>query len=187
MKRLVPIVLALACGALAALPTQAQSQDKATKQGAAKSLERKDANFLSDMAKADMAEVSAGKLAASKAASAEVRKYGQHMVEEHSKMLAEGGKVAKSKGVTPPSELDKKHKSAAQKLEELQGAEFDRAYMEQMVKDHEDALKLAKEAASEAKDPEVKALAQKAMPHLRKHLEMAKQLAGKAKSASAGK
>ena len=53
-----------------------------------------------------------------------------------------------------------------------------------MVKDHEDALKLAKEAASEAKDPDVKALAEKATPHIQKHLEMARQLAGKTRSAS---
>jgi uncharacterized protein (DUF305 family) len=45
--------------------------------------------------------------------------------------------------------------------------QFDRAFMSQMVKDHEKALKLAQDAAKNAKDAE-------------KHLQMAKQTSDKA-------
>lgn len=52
-------------------------------------------------------------------------------------------------------------------------------YGEQMVEDHEKALKLAQDAAKNAKDPELKAMAQKAAPDIQQHLQMAKQLSDK--------
>jgi uncharacterized protein (DUF305 family) len=55
--------------------------------------------------------------------------------------------------------------------------------MSQMVKDHEKALKTVQQAAKNAKDPQVKQMAQKAEPDIEKHLQMAKQLSD---SASAG-
>ena len=139
-----------------------------------------DAKKLEAIARADMAEIAAGKLGASKAQSAEVKKFAQHMVDEHSKMLDEGGKLARSKGVTPPSGPDKKHEAALKKLEGLSGEQFDRAFMTQMVDDHREALKLVKDTASKADDADLKAMAQKAAPKVEEHLKMAQQVAGKA-------
>ena len=73
--------------------------------------------------------------------------------------------------------------AALEKLRKAKGEEFDRAYMSQMVKDHEKALKTVQQAAKNAKDPELKQMAQKAEPDIEKHLQMAKQLSD---SASAG-
>jgi putative membrane protein len=138
-----------------------------------------DAKKLEAIARADMAEVAAGKVGVSKAQSAEVKKFAQHMVDEHSKMVDEGGKLAKSKGVEPPSGPDRKHQDALKKLEGLSGDKFDREFMAQMVKDHNDALKLVKETAKDAKDSDLKAMAQKAAPKVEEHLKMAQQISGK--------
>jgi putative membrane protein len=64
-------------------------------------------------------------------------------------------------------------------LEGASGERFDRAYMDQMVKDHEKTLKLVQETAKNAKDPELKQAAEKAAPEVEKHLEMAKQISDK--------
>jgi putative membrane protein len=124
-------------------------------------------------------------VAAQKTSNPEVKKYGEHMVKEHTRMLEEGSKVAQAKGVKPPAGPDKKHQSAVKKLQELSGEEFDRRYMAQMVKDHEDALELAEKTAKDAKDAEVKAHAQKGAPHIKEHLAMARKL-HQSLSASAG-
>lgn len=142
----------------------------------AKKMDKRDMQTMSRMAQADMAEIAAGRLAAQKASSEEVKKYGQHMVDEHSKMLDEGKQLAQSKGVKPPAGPDKKHQSALKKLQGLSGAQFDRQYMDQMVKDHQEVLKLAQKAAKEAKDPEVKAHAEKGAPHIQEHLDQAKKI-----------
>ena len=137
-----------------------------------------DAQLMRDIAEANMAEIATGKLAVSKAQSGPVKQFGQHMVDEHTKMQSEGAKLASAKKIAMPSAPDAKHQAAAKKLESLAGASFDKAYMEQMVKDHTETLQLLQKTVSQAKDPEVRAHAQKAMPHVQKHLEMAKQVAG---------
>jgi putative membrane protein len=139
-------------------------------------LAKQDRDALSKLAQSDLAEVQAGKLAQQKASSPEVKKFGAHMVQEHTKMLEEGAKVAQSKGVTPPKSPDKKHQEALNKLKDASGEDFDRRYMAQMVEDHQDALRLAEKAAKDAKDPEVKAHAEKGVPHIKEHLADARKL-----------
>jgi predicted outer membrane protein len=46
------------------------------------------------------------------------------------------------------------------------------------VKDHADTLQLVQKAASEAQDPQLRALAQKAAPHVQQHLDLAQRIAG---------
>ena len=184
----------IACAGLAASPA-VWSQSKDSKDASAKSEQKKDASaktdqkkgglagqdrkFFTEMAQANMAEVETGKLAQNKASSEEVKKYAASMVEEHGKMLEEQQSMAKTKGVQVPKQPKKEHQSALKKLQGLSGEQFDRAYMEQMVKDHEKTLKLVQDAAKNAKDPEVKQAAEKAVPHVQKHLEMAKQISDK--------
>ncbi|HYG54796.1 MAG TPA: DUF4142 domain-containing protein [Burkholderiales bacterium] len=167
--------MALALGA-PSVSAQGKSEEKQAtgkKQGG---LAKQDRDLLTRMAQSDMAEIEAGKLAAKNASSPEVKKYGEHMVQEHSKMLEEGGKLAKAKGVTPPSAPDKKHQAALKKLEGLSGEEFDRRFMQQMVRDHEEAMKLGERVAKNAKDSELKAHAEKAAPHIKEHLAQARKL-----------
>ena len=171
-------VLAAACAAFLAFgPSSGHAQDKAdksAKKGA--SMSKGDMRSMQKMAQADMAEIAAGKVAAEKASNPEVKKYGQHMVDEHSKMLEEGNKLAQAKGMKPPAAPEKKQQTALKKLQGLSGEDFDRQYVQQMVKDHRDALKLAEKAAKDAKDPDPKAHAQKGAPHIKEHLAEAQKL-----------
>jgi putative membrane protein len=166
------LIVAAAVAAFLAFPLQAQ--DKGAKRDSP--LSKNDRQALMRLAQADMAEIEAGKLAQEKASSPEVKKYGEHMVQEHTKMLEEGKQVAQSKGVKPPASTDKKHQAAAKKLQGLSGEEFDRQYLAQMVKDHAEVLKLAQKTAKETKDADLKAHVQKGEPHVKEHLEQAKKL-----------
>jgi putative membrane protein len=165
------LMVAAAAASFLAWSQAGVAQEKKTAQVA-----KQDRQAMMRLAQSDMAEIAAGKVAAQKASSAEVKKFGEHMVEEHSKMLEEGRKLAQSKGVKPPAAPDKKHQTALKKLEQQSGEEFDRQFMAQMVKDHEDALKLAEKTAKDAKDPELKAHAEKGAPHIKEHLEQARKL-----------
>ena len=174
----------LASAALAASPVAlAQTKDN-SKDASAKTDQKKggiagkDRKYFQDIAEANMAEVEAGKLAQNKASSDEVKKFAAHMVEDHGKMLSEQQSMAKSKGVELPKQPKKEHQAALKKLEGASGERFDRAYMDQMVKDHQKTLKLVQATAKNAKDPELKQAAEKAAPDVEKHLEMAKQIAG---------
>ena len=157
---------------------QEAKKDSSAKKDASQKVSKDDMQTLSRMAQADMAEIEAGKLAQQKASSPEVKKYGEHMVQEHTKMLEEGKKLAQSKGAKPPASTDKKHQAALKKLQGMDGDEFDRQYMRQMVQDHQDVMKLAQKAAK-SKDPEIKAHAERGTPHIKEHLDQAKQVLSK--------
>jgi len=57
------------------------------------------------------------------------------------------------------------------------GAEFDKAYLEMMVKDHEEAVELFTDA-SDNKNQTIKTFAADNLPMLQMHLDKAKELAG---------
>jgi putative membrane protein len=174
---------AVAAAALIAMAGSPSAQDTKKEQQASKkaALQGSDSKMMREIAQSDMAEVAAGKLGASKAQSDEVKKFAQHMVDDHGKHLAELRKMAKAKGVNLPSAPAKKHQAAMKKLESASGPEFDKAFMTQMVNDHQDALKLVQQTAKNAKDKALKADAEKTAPVIQKHLEMAKSISSNLK------
>lgn len=144
---------------------------------AASALNKADTKIVMDMARANMAEIEAGKMAVSKSQNAEVKAYAQRMVDDHTRALADVTTLAQNKGVTLPTELDAKHKAMAAKLSKLEGEAFDRQYMKQAgVADHTKVHAMLKKDSSRAKDPDVKALAAKMMPTVEEHLTAAKSM-----------
>jgi len=67
--------------------------------------------------------------------------------------------------------------TAAKKLEDQSGAEFDRAYVTEICKDHEQAIAKFEQASRSATDPELKQFASDTLSKLREHNRMAEQLA----------
>ena len=164
-------VALLACAALIAGPS-VLAQAKGGLAG-------QDLKYFRELARGNIAEVAAGKLAGKKAASDDVKKFARRMVEDHGKMLEEQKELAKKKGVRMPTGAGKEHKAELKQLGKLSGEHFDHTYMDEMVKDHEKDLKLVEEAQRNVKDPELKAGVDKAAPIIQQHLEMAKQIAAK--------
>ncbi|HJT98871.1 MAG TPA: DUF4142 domain-containing protein [Rhodanobacteraceae bacterium] len=143
-----------------------------------------DSDFVTKAAQAGMAEVAAGKVAESQGKSAAVKSFGKRMVADHSKANDELKQVAMKNGAKVPSAPSSEQEMAGRRLQAMKGDEFDRAYSEQMVKDHEDAVALFKKEASSGSDPALKSFAQKTLPTLEEHLEMAKALPGGSMSKS---
>ncbi|MBO9513001.1 MAG: DUF4142 domain-containing protein [Variovorax sp.] len=145
----------------------------------ATSLSRTDSDALQSMAQANMAEVEAGQMALKKAQDPKVKQFAQMMVDDHSAGLKDVQQVAQSKGVTLPTEPNKGQKSQADTLSKLEGASFDRQYMEKAgvsdhTKDHDELRTISKNA----KDTDVKNLAAKMLPVVDRHLAEAKRMAG---------
>jgi putative membrane protein len=172
---------AIAAAAFIAFASAPHAQEANKEKAAKAAVDGGDAKRAREIAQADMAEVQAGKLGASKASSAEVREFAQHMVDDHGKHLSELRSMAKTKGMQLPSQPAKKHQDALNKLQSASGAAFDKQFMTMMVKDHEEALKLVQGTAKNAKDPELKADAEKTAPKIQEHLEMARKIAASLK------
>src|SRR5690606_37464190 len=146
--------------------------------GATAPLATQDRQFMEDIAQANLAEIATGKLATAKAQSSVVRQYGQRMIDDHTTLLNEGAKLAKSKGMPVPKEPDARHQATMKQLESLSGASFDRTYMSHMVKDHEETLDLLKRASTQASDGQLRDLAKNAIPVVEHHLKLAEQITG---------
>jgi predicted outer membrane protein len=174
-------------GAMQSGSTAAAGQTAAGGAAGAK-LSAADQKAVKDMAMADMAEVETGKLAVSKAQSAEVKAFGQQMIDDHGAALAKVQALAQARGVTLPTELDAKHKAMSAKLEKMSGADFDKAYMAGAgVKDHKDTHAKLMSDAKKIKDADVKALADQHMPVVEQHLKAAQQMASAKSGTTSGK
>jgi putative membrane protein len=148
------------------------------------SLDRSDRKFIESAAVDGMAEVQLGQLAASKAGSDDVRKFGQRMVDDHSKANDQLKQIASGKGVTLPTDLDAKHKREHDRLSKLSGADFDREYMKLMMSEHKKDVKEFQSTAKSAKDADVKNFASSTLPKLQEHLSMAQSTDDAVRSAS---
>jgi putative membrane protein len=149
-----------------------------------------DAKFLKKAAEGSRAEAALGKLAAERGNSDTVKKFGERMATDHGKAADELAKLAQDKGVTLPSDLDAKHKRLHDRLAKLSGANFDREYMREMVRDHDADVKEFEREAKSAKDPDVKAWVGRTLPTLKEHQQQAREVnasvgGGKTKSAAA--
>jgi len=137
-----------------------------------------DAKFLKEAARGGMAEVTLGRLAVDKAESDEVKNFGQRMVTDHGKANQELKDLAASEGVTLPTEMSADAKAEQKKLSGLSGAEFDKAYMKAMLKDHKKDISEFKQESEQGKDADVKNWAAKTLPTLQDHYTLAQTTSG---------
>jgi len=108
-----------------------------------------------------------------------VKEFGQRMVEDHARANTQLKATASQRNITLPSDLNSEQKSTKEKLSQLSGAEFDREYMSDMLKDHETDVKEFQKQATEGADPDIRAFAAKTLPTLQSHLQMARDVARK--------
>src|SRR2546423_13477969 len=128
-----------------------------------------DKAFMMNAAKGGMMEVEWGKLAAQNGQNADVKKFGNRMVTDHSKANSELMALAKEEGVALPAA-----KSAGK-------WKSDKDYMEMMVKDHQADLAEFQKEAQSGTDPDVKAFAAKGAKMVSTHLKLAQETQGKLK------
>jgi putative membrane protein len=138
-------------------------------------LTEQDQKFVKEAASGGMAEVEMGKLAAQKGQSEAVKKLGQRLVQDHTKANQELKQIASKKGVTLPTQPASEHKSALDHLKSLQGTEFDKAFTQHAIQDHQKDIQKFQKASQQLQDSELKSFASKTLPTLQQHLQMAKQ------------
>jgi putative membrane protein len=136
-------------------------------------------SFMKDACQGGMAEVEMGKLAEQKSKNPEIKKFGQMMVTDHTAAGNDLKALAAKKNITLPTDLGS-HKSTMDSLsKETDG--FDKAYVNEMVSDHEADLKEFQKQAQNSSDPDVKAFAAKVVPVIQKHLDAIKAIEAKMK------
>ena len=167
MKRL---AITIGCALIAALPVaNAVGKDQSPE----------DQTFVNEASRGGKMEVKLGELAERNSASSEVKEFGAHMVKDHTRLNKELGSAATSIGLTVPTDLSEDQKAEYTKLSKLSGKNFDKEYIDLMVKDHTEDLAAFQKAESTAQDPKLKTAISSAIPVIQEHLNMAKSDAAK--------
>jgi putative membrane protein len=135
--------------------------------------------FAVAAAQGGLTEVELGKLALKNAGDPSVKEFGMRMVSDHSRANDELKSIASKNNIQLPAEVSSSQKSMIDKLAKLSGAEFDKEYMSDMVKDHEDDVAEFQTQSKDGNTAEIKAFAGKTLPTLQSHLEMAREVAKK--------
>lgn len=129
-----------------------------------------DSKFVVKAASGGMAEVELGNLAIKKAQNANVRAFGAMMVADHSKANKLLTAMANSDRISLPQYPGKDEQKLSDDLMKKSGKDFDDAYVDAMVKDHQEDIKDFQKEIKNAKGADIKTFAQNTLPVLQKHL-----------------
>jgi putative membrane protein len=132
-----------------------------------------DRNFIEDAAMANLTEIELGRLALKNAENEEVRRFGQRMIDDHTKAQSDL-RAAAASSFDVPSELDAEHRQIVDRHARLSGREFDRAYMDMMVNDHSKVIGKFERASESARDSGIRDFASRTLPTLQGHLKLAR-------------
>jgi putative membrane protein len=141
-----------------------------------------DAQIASIVVTANQVDIDAGKLASSMAANADVKKFGEQMVTDHTGVNKQATELVTKLKVTPqdnPTSASLKSGGAENlaNLKNLKGAAFDKAYVDHEVAYHQQVIDaLDKTLIPNASNAELKALLVKVRPAFVAHLEHAKHV-----------
>jgi putative membrane protein len=144
----------------------------------------KDTKFIKTALVGGQMEVSLGQLATVKGTDQSVKDFGNKMVADHQKAGDELKSLVTQKGAQIPEVPDQNQSWMAKHLQKLDGAEFDKMYIEHMVKDHNEDIAAFESEAKDGDDGDLKNWAAKTLPMLQEHLKLAKDAQAKVAPAS---
>lgn len=137
----------------------------------------KDNDFVTKALESSIAEVELGKLALKNAHHQEVKDFARMMIDDHERVNLELTQLANQNGYQDiPHQTSFTFHNKQQKMQNLKGENFDQAYIDEMVKSHQEAVELFRKQSRMGNDDSIKSWALKNLPVLEKHLEHAKDL-----------
>ena len=137
-----------------------------------------DNSFVMKAAEGGTAEVQMAQLAQSKTTNQAVKDLANKLIADHTKANDNLKPIATKDNITWPTGMSAKEQAEYNKLQALSGAEFDRAYVNNEIKDHKQDISEFQKEADHGTNPEVKSWAAQNLPALQEHLRMAQNALG---------
>jgi putative membrane protein len=139
------------------------------------------ADFVGAAASTDRYEIAAAKLALTHASRSAVKAFAQMMIRDHTASTAKltAAIAASGQPLTAPRDLPADLQADLATLRTASGADFDRAYIGQMVDTHDHALQTMQSYAIDGSVPALKSFAAAVTPVVQSHLARAQALQAK--------
>lgn len=144
-------------------------------------IDKNDAQFAIEASIKSMAEVELGKLAIKNGVDKRVKNFGAMLIKDHIKADRKLRTIAKIKKISLPDSVDAKEQLSIIKLSKNYGKTFDTAFMNDMVKHHENDIRMYTEATKELMDPDLRVFANKNLLVLKRHLDAVNVIKGSMK------
>ncbi len=137
-----------------------------------------DTEVANKLASGSAAEVQMGRLAHDRASNPAVRDFGDRMSKDHSALISQVKKWASQNDVSVSSQIHSADRTHIDELAKLSGKDFDRRYIEMMLKDHQKDIAEVQDFVSSGEQSSFKDLAKTSLPVLENHLRIAENIAG---------
>lgn len=144
---------------------------------AAKHLSDEDRQFVMQARPMNIAEMRLGELARDYASRPELQELGEKLIQDHTGTNHRLMQIISGSDVKAPDRMDAGHQKIEQRLLELEGDDFDRAFLRAQLEDHQQMVSLFEREAKEGEDPELKQFARGCVPVLQQHLQQIQGMA----------
>ena len=143
-------------------------------------------DYVMKAGQSDQFEIQEGQLASTMAKAPAVKNFGMMMVSEHRKTTELLTKAVADTGMTPPPPppLSADQQAQIDQLRGLSGAAFDKAYVEQQLASHHEALMVQANYAKGGSEAKLRAVASSTVPIVQGHLRTLTTLQAKTNGAS---
>ncbi|MES2572577.1 MAG: DUF4142 domain-containing protein [Verrucomicrobiota bacterium] len=127
--------------------------------------------FVLKAAQDELMQIQLGELAQQKGRRAGVTKFADSMVTDHTRLNDALKALASQKGITLPDRLDAIHAGVVDRLSKLEGEQFDKAYIDEMIRTHRTSISGFEEAAKISRDTDLRTFLSRGLPALKTHLK----------------
>lgn len=158
---------------------KADSINKARSENASDTMgtvDEKSSSFLVRVANAGMSEVELTKLAESKAATPEIKQFANMLWNDHTQLNAQVKQLAGDRKITLPDSTSADHRKLMDDMKAKSGKNFDKAFIETLIKNHNNSIDLFEKAVNEVNDSGVRTFADNTLPKLRMHRDSARAI-----------
>jgi putative membrane protein len=136
-----------------------------------------DKDFIVKAAGINHEEMALGNLAYKHATSAAVKDYANMIVQDHKAAQDKLAALIKNRNIAIVTGLEQEAKDEYNRLSKFEGNQFDREFLQCMIKGHRKAIDLFETQANDGKETDIRTYAREELPTIRKHLSKAQELA----------
>ncbi len=143
------------------------------------SVDSRSMDFAMKAANGSMMEVELGRWAQDHAVSQAVKDFGSMMVTDHSAASSQLQTIASARNISLPGAVSADTRKHMDDLMAKQTKDFDRAYVDMMVVDHQKDVREFEEASRNLPDADLRDFAARTLPTLQKHYDAIKAIRSK--------
>jgi putative membrane protein len=132
-------------------------------------------HFINNGIEGSLVEIKAAGIAKNRSSNPSIISFANMMITHHTETVNELKKIQADKLVDSRDSINKEHENALNVLSSKSGIEFEKAYIEMMITDHENAIELFKSVGNNT-SATIQNFAEETLPTLQTHLNEAKKI-----------